>query len=205
MKDDTLDLQNQLKTALEESSRLRAENNRLKSLLNLQGEKEVPIFPPTSFNTLTNEEKIVLFRSLFRGREDVYALRWEGKEGKKGYSPAYTHDRNCPSCFDDWKKRSRCENRKFLTITDEAIRDHLSGKQTVGIYPLLTDETCWFLAIDFDGDAWMMMFAPSSRRVAMRPFRSSSSARARATARTYGSSSTSPCRQGWRGSWDPPC
>ena len=30
----------------------------------------------------------------------------------------------------------------------------LQGRQIVGSYPLLADETCWLLAIDFDGDDW---------------------------------------------------
>jgi hypothetical protein len=43
-----------------------------------------PATPP-----LAADEKIRLFRSLLRGREDIYAVRWEGKNGKAGYSPAH--------------------------------------------------------------------------------------------------------------------
>ncbi|MSR65085.1 MAG: restriction endonuclease subunit R [Verrucomicrobiae bacterium] len=98
------------------------------------------------------EAKVKLFRSLFRGREDVYAVRWEGRNGKVGYSPA---------CVRDWRSysaaRSKSEakkNRKFLPLTDQVIHDHLSGKLTAGVYPLLPDETCWFLAVDFDKATW---------------------------------------------------
>jgi hypothetical protein len=42
----------------------------------------------------------------------------------------------------------------LLPLTDEVIFQHLSGKITVGVYPLLADETCWLLAADFDGESW---------------------------------------------------
>jgi hypothetical protein len=69
-----------------------------------------------------------------------------------------------PADVRDWKaiNKSRPEDRKkvdrqtrrFLPLTDKVIEDHLSGKHTIGIYPLLTDETCWLLAIDFDKKSW---------------------------------------------------
>lgn len=92
-------------------------------------------------------EKIALFRRIFRGREDVYAVRWTGKTGKSGYSPA---------AVADWSQRDAQGKpaRTLLALTDEAIRDHLTGKQTVGVYPLLLDEMCHFLAADFDKDGW---------------------------------------------------
>ena len=99
----------------------------------------------------SQEAKIALFRSLFRGREDVYAKRFENpKTGKKGYWPAY---RNA------WGT----EPREFLPLTDEVVRNHLLGVDpqdrmgrdfTLGVYPLLLDETCWFLAVDFDKASW---------------------------------------------------
>jgi len=100
----------------------------------------------------SSHEKIALYRSLFRGRDDVFAKRWESKTGKKGYSPA---------CKNEWvagvcnKPCSKCTNCDYSPLTDEAIRDHLSGKETVGLYPLLPDETCWLLAVDFDKASWM--------------------------------------------------
>ncbi|MGA7879459.1 MAG: hypothetical protein WCD63_01185, partial [Terrimicrobiaceae bacterium] len=102
-----------------------------------------PATPP-----LAADEKIRVFRSLFRGREDICAVRWEGKNGKAGYSPA--HIRN------GWfaSKAEARANREFLPLTDAVIRDHLSGKLTAGVYPLLKDETCWFLAADFDKTTW---------------------------------------------------
>ena len=53
----------------------------------------------------------------------------------------------------EWKKRDK-ETRQLLPLTDEAVHDHLSGNITVGVYPLLSDETCWFLAVDFDQRTW---------------------------------------------------
>jgi hypothetical protein len=92
-------------------------------------------------------------RSLFRGRDDIYALRWESKNGRSGYSPAYTQEWEQK---DDgsYKHKKDVLNREYFPLTDEAIRNHLIGKCTVGIYPLLTDESRWFLAADFDRKTW---------------------------------------------------
>lgn len=86
-------------------------------------------------------DKIALFRSLFRGREDVYAVRWENPEGRAGYAPAAL-------------SRLNREQGSFLPMTDQVIQDHLTGRKTIGVYPLLRDETCWFLAVDFDKERW---------------------------------------------------
>ena len=98
--------------------------------------------------------------SLFKGREDVYAKRWYSQKTKKGgYQPA---------CENEWihglcnKKKYRCAlcpNRKFSELTELVIESHLKGtntqgKDVVGIYPLLADENCYLLAIDFDEAEW---------------------------------------------------
>jgi superfamily II DNA or RNA helicase len=100
-------------------------------------------------------KRIALFRSLFHGREDVYARRWEKDDSLHGYAPADVKDwkainRSRP---EDRKKVAR-KTRKFLPLTDAVIESHLLGKETVGVYPLLPDETCWFLAADFDKRTW---------------------------------------------------
>jgi superfamily II DNA or RNA helicase len=119
---------------------------------------------PFVTNQSPQEEKIALFRNLFRGREDVYPRRFESlKTGKKGYQPV---------CRNEWvrgiceKPRIRCEDcgqREFLPVTDRVIRNHLQGFDpqdrsgrdfTIGVYPVLLDETCWFLAVDFDKESW---------------------------------------------------
>jgi len=91
------------------------------------------------------------FESCFHGREDVFAFRWEGKGGKSGYSPAGSMDwRAIHAAKPEDRKRVGRKTRILQPLTDDAIRNHLTGKQTIGIYPLLPDETCWFLAVDFD-------------------------------------------------------
>jgi hypothetical protein len=111
----------------------------------------------------SNSEKISLFRSLFRGREDVFPKYWENpRAGKSGYSPACANEWDDDLC--EKKKvprggRSRitcgnCPNQAFLPVTDEEIASHLKGLQVMGVYPLLKDETCWFLAADFDKESW---------------------------------------------------
>jgi hypothetical protein len=99
------------------------------------------------------EVKVSLFKDLFRGRDDVYAVRWEGKNGKAGYSPAGNKEWDqSPSSGLGPKKSFRII--KLFSLGEEVIRDHLLGKQTIGVYPLLTDDTCWFIAVDFDKKSW---------------------------------------------------
>ena len=107
------------------------------------------------------EEKIVLFRSLFRGRDDVYPRRFQNrKTGRSGYAPACGNEWVRGVCEKPRIKCAECPNRRFLPVTDEVIRYHLSGQDpfghpfTMGIYPMLLDETCFFLAIDLDGEGW---------------------------------------------------
>ena len=101
------------------------------------------------------EAKIALFRSLFRGREDVYAARWDGKNGTRGYTPSCAREWNRQFCKKPAIRCAECEHRELKLLTDQAIYHHLAGKQTIGIYPLLADETCWFLAADFDKKTWL--------------------------------------------------
>lgn len=100
------------------------------------------------------EQKIALFRGLFRGRTDVYPTRWEGASGKSGYAPACANEWRVGVCEKPRIKCAQCPNRAFLSVTDDLIRQHLTGKVTAGVYPLLPDDTCYFLAMDFDGEAW---------------------------------------------------
>ena len=107
------------------------------------------------------ETKIALFRSLFRGREDVYPRRFENrKTGRGGYAPACGNEWVRGICEKPRIKCAECLNRRFLAVTDEVIRQHLSGQDrngrpfTMGVYPMLLDETCFFLAIDLDGKDW---------------------------------------------------
>ncbi len=100
-------------------------------------------------------QKIELFASLFKGRDDVYATRWENfKKGTSGYSPVCGNKWAPGICQKPKIKCSTCKNKDYLELNSQAIEDHLRGKIVAGIYPLLSDETCWFLAIDFDGEEW---------------------------------------------------
>ena len=90
---------------------------------------------------------MAVIRRLFRGREDVYALRWENTcTGKSGYAPA------AAGGF----RGARDGPQSCLYLTDEALESHLRGAQSIGIYPLLQDDTCWFLAFDLDGKTWQL-------------------------------------------------
>ena len=101
------------------------------------------------------EEKIALFRALFRGREDVYPLRFESrKTGRAGYSPACGNEWIRGICDKPRIKCSACTCQSWLPVSDEVVRCHLAGDCVMGVYPMLLDETCFFLAVDFDGDHW---------------------------------------------------
>lgn len=99
-------------------------------------------------------DQIQLFMSLFKGRNDIYARRWE-KNGKSGYSPAYEVDWTAFKTFKaKGGKFSDFPNKKPLLLTTEVIQDHLNGNQTIGVYPLLIDNTSHFIAADFDKENW---------------------------------------------------
>src|SRR5439155_2609592 len=115
----------------------------------------------------TPAEKVSLFRSLFRGREEVFPTRFESKRtGKSGYAPACTNKFVPGVCELPRIKCGECPNQAFLPFNDQAILDHLQGRHVMGVYPLLSDETCWFLAVDFDKAAWqedVVSFAETCR------------------------------------------
>jgi hypothetical protein len=157
--------QDSLRSTEEECDRLRKENARLRAMLGIPELVSglTTLHPGLAQKNSakdnspsTPEEKISLFRSLFRGREDIHAVRWESKGGRSGYSPAGLMDwRAIHSARPEERKRVARKTRMLLPLTADAIRKHLTGKQTIGIYPLLPNETCWFLAVDFDKKSWM--------------------------------------------------
>jgi len=110
---------------------------------------------PGVANPRTTSEKIALFRSLFRGRTDVFPKRWENtKKGTAGYSPACANEWVHGICEKPRVKCGDCPNQAFLPVTDQVILEHLQGRYVAGVYPLLKDETCWFLSVDFDKGTW---------------------------------------------------
>jgi superfamily II DNA or RNA helicase len=101
-------------------------------------------------------EKVRIFRDLFRGRSDVYPTRFVSKKtGKPGYAPACNNKFVPGLCGLPKVKCGECSNQGFPSVDDAAILDHLRGHHVMGMYPMLEDETCWFLAIDFDKSAWL--------------------------------------------------
>ena len=113
---------------------------------------------------MSNADKITLFRSLFRGRGDVFPRRWENpKTGKTGYAPACRNEWVRGICEKPRIKCSDCLNQAFVPMTDDVVRKHLQGRDlakpqaeafVAGVYALMPDETCWFLAADFDKQSW---------------------------------------------------
>jgi superfamily II DNA or RNA helicase/very-short-patch-repair endonuclease len=121
----------------------------------------LPVHSIPATNASSPAEKIALFRSLFRGREDVYPRRFESrKTGKAGYAPACANEWVRGVCEKPKIKCAECSHRAFLPVTDEVVRWHLSGRDNLGrafvmgVYPMLLDETCLFLAVDFDKESW---------------------------------------------------
>ena len=147
-----------------ELKRLREENIRLIDLLEAHGidwRQPAPILdddPVTQLaqepSRLSTEDKVALFRRLFRGRTDVYPVRWESKAGKSGYAPACGNEWRAGVCEKPRIKCGDCAHRLFIPVADQIIYEHLSGHRTIGIYPLLADDTCYFLAVDFDAADW---------------------------------------------------
>ena len=151
----------------EEILKLREENSFLKELLDRHGipisEKDKETIPEHSgkadstvfaTNVMQPDEKVRLFQNLFKGRSDVFALRWQSKTGRAGYSPACGNEWKPGICRKPKMKCSQCDNRKLLPLTDDVIYKHLAGDHTAGIYPLNIDDTCWWLALDFDDSEW---------------------------------------------------
>jgi hypothetical protein len=148
---------------IEEIDALRAENQHLRSLLGLDKASrhqvtqpwEPTLFPDSDQVKLAEdisgdspaEAKIALFRSLFAGREDVYALRWESaRKGKRGWSPAVVGG---------WANAKK-PDRSYLQLDERVVESHLTGESHVGLYPLRRGDECRLLACDFEGTGWVL-------------------------------------------------
>src|SRR5262249_61536695 len=126
---------------------------------------------PLTTGPRTPHDKVQLFRQLFRGRPDIYPTRFvSNKTGKPGYAPACSNKfvkgvRELPKV-----KCGECPNQAFVPVDDAAVLHHLRGRHVMGVYPLLEDETCWFLAVDFDKSTWtedVSAFADTCRQVGL--------------------------------------
>lgn len=115
-------------------------------------DKEEVITPKVPNNNQPLIDHALLLKDYFRGREDVYAKLWvNNRTGKRGYSPVCKNEWMCSLCRKPAIKCSECPNQQFLPFDEAAIRQHLDGRQVIGVYPMLKNESCYFLAIDFDG------------------------------------------------------
>jgi len=153
---------------------LQAENARLIALLDTHGiawrlpQAHTPLVTiEEERSNFSTKQKVMLFRRLFRGRTDVYPIRWESqKTGKSGYAPACANEWRIKVCNKPRIKCSDCTHRLLKPLSDSVIYDHLAGDHTVGVYPLLTDDSCYFLAVDFDEAEWkedVLAFVESCR------------------------------------------
>jgi superfamily II DNA or RNA helicase len=135
-----------------------------------------PMVAPVSMDEVprTPSEKVSLFRSLFRGRPDVFPTRFVARRtGKPGYAPACANKFKPGLCgLRTGGKCGDCSNQAFHPVDDGMVLDHLRGRHVMGVYPLLEDETCWFVAVDFDGPGWkddVAAFVETCRSAGVKP------------------------------------
>lgn len=103
----------------------------------------------------SDSEKVALFRSLFAGRKEVFPRRWENtRSGRAGYAPACNNDWKPNICKKPKIKCSACTNQDFIPVSAKVVEEHLRGVHTIGVYPLMPDDNCCFLAVDFDKETW---------------------------------------------------
>ncbi len=105
---------------------------------------------------LSTDQKVNLFARLFKGRDDIYATRWQNKQGRAGYSVACANEWQPVVCNKSNVKCSECSHRSFKPLNQQAIFNHLCGHQTIGLYPLLNNDQCWLLVADFDKANWQL-------------------------------------------------
>jgi superfamily II DNA or RNA helicase len=163
-------LRQRLEAIESERRGLLAELARLQGSQDTVGEAREELAVTDSVNAASDATaKVKLFRTLFRGREDVFPRRWQNaNSGKSGYSPVCRNEWVRGICEKPRVKCGECPHQAFVAVTDNVIRCHLQGtdrdssgrdsgsEYIAGVYPLLPDETCWFLAIDFDKQSWQI-------------------------------------------------
>ncbi len=148
----------ELEVALSELERQRA------SVAHSDDRPALVVNPPSVTAASSTIDKVTFFRRLFVGRPDVFPVRWENrKTGRSGYAPACANEWVKGICGKPQVKCGLCPNQAFIPVSDEIIDKHLRGGDNLrpaaadfvaGVYPLLPDETCWFLAADFDKESW---------------------------------------------------
>lgn len=120
----------------------------------------------------TPAEKVALFLDLFGTRRSVYPKRWENeKTGRNGYSPACDNEWRAGICEKPRVKCSDCQHQKFPPLDERAIEAHLRGAHTLGVYAIAVDDTCRFLAADFDGSDWhadVLAYREAAKRIGIK-------------------------------------
>ena len=160
------ELQKKYNLLVTQNEILRKENTELRSLLCAHGIEYKPrptnvidsIYSPISLPVikLSLGERVALFMSLFKGREDVFARRWFSKStGKAGYQPVCVNEWRRGVCDKKTYKCAECPNRDFAPLTSHDVYRHLEGKDenccdVVGLYAIMPDNNCSFLCTDFD-------------------------------------------------------
>ena len=155
-------------TLLKQVNLLTQENNKLKAKLGVTESEPIPktVSLKNTESKIPDDEsaqksfsgvdctsdslsKIRLFMSLFKGREDVYAKRWENKSKEKsGYAPVCLNEWQPGICKKPKISCSKCNNKAYAELNEQVIENHLRGNTVIGSYPMLPNETCHFLAMD---------------------------------------------------------
>lgn len=150
------EIEARLESLAEERDRLVAELTKLR-VARAHVDELPPLLglPVTSKAPDSPDEKVALFLKLFRARESVFPKLWENHAREtKGYSPACKNEWVRGVCAKPQVKCSECPNQAFPHLDEAAVRDHLQGRETIGTYAIREDDTCIFLAADFDGEGW---------------------------------------------------
>jgi superfamily II DNA or RNA helicase len=153
---------NDLDAEITQAERRLADLDRLRSeaTTRLQELKRLRASPPGEVGAdagghLSAASKVSLFRDLFSGREDVFAVRWENRaRGRSGYAPRCRNEWRQGVCGKPKVRCGACGSQAFVALDDRELLAHLQGHQVIGIYPLLTNDACRLLAIDLDGRSW---------------------------------------------------
>ena len=153
-------LQKQLANLDRERGRLVKEIERLQNQL-VQEDRVKPPILSSPKKSMTPQEKVALFKSIFIAREDVYAKPFEGNGTYKGgYTPVCVNEWVLGVCQKKEIKCSQCHFRQYEAVTDFIVELHLRGEDrrgkpfTLGTYPLMKDDHCRFLVVDFDGEQY---------------------------------------------------
>src|SRR3989338_3215568 len=155
MEQDRISVEVKIKQIEEQIAMLTKLKSQYSEKLNGLSNDEIIVPKPTDSNQSPIDHALLL-KDYFRGREDVYAKMWvNNRTGKRGYSPVCKNEWVRSLCRKPAIKCSECPSQQFLPFDEVAIRQHLEGRQVIGVYPMFKNESCYFLAIDFDKENWL--------------------------------------------------